>query len=165
MTLLLLLGSRSCIVTGGVRMTIYAMKSKTMPLAVYTLFGAFLLSSCSSSPKTSSAAPPTVICGKTMWQSPASTSVREYLHSGTYHIGQSQPIGKRPRIFKFSNNCSTGVSNLVTSPSGSLKRYSTAHAKDGTIAAVAFQALHKGPVLITATTKGGRKIQIHMTVG
>ncbi len=97
-----------------------------LPLA----FG--MVAGCGASDTTSSAAPPTVICGQTLIDSAAGAVVTDATTPGTVNVVYETVGGV---VLKLSKSCSRGAQIVVTPPAAAhvVKKATT---KDGALAAV-----------------------------
>ena len=142
----------------------FTLRVRSMVISIWLLFTPCLLSACSSSSQVTSAAPPTVICGTTLWNSPAGASIYNYFRSGYYQTKETLIAGQlHPIILWFSPTCNSGVSSVVATPVGLLKM-KTARAKDKSIIAVAIHGLLPGNAVVTAVGANGLTTKVRVAV-
>lgn len=139
-------------------------KVRSIYKAILLLCISLLLSSCSSNARTSSAAPPTVICGTTLWDSPSGASAYNYFKPGDYQVNERLRAGQlHPIILRLSSTCSLGVATVAVAPQGLLKM-KMARAKNNSIVAVAISGLLPGSAIVTASDANGLMTKVRVSI-
>lgn len=103
----------------------------------------------------SSAAPPTVICGKTIDDAPSGAVIFSFTKAGTFDVPNAMSPANPPTVVRLAAGCSKGVA--IPTIQG-LKIVKKVKASDGRVVAVALKAKSdKGTLrLIAQHRKGAR---------
>jgi len=109
-------------------------RHKFLPLlAALAALPCVVLAGCSRD-TASSGAPPTVICGTTIWTAAAGAVVQNVSHGGSVtHVSAGENI-----FLRVSDSCSTGVS-VTVDPSDAARVVTSAPSKDGKVTAVVLE--------------------------
>jgi hypothetical protein len=126
-------------------------------LAAIVALPAAALTGCSSV-TSSSGAPPTVICGKTIWKAAAGASVQDVSHGGSVtYVSAGDYV-----FLRVSRSCTTGVA-VTIDPSDAAQILTTAPSKDGRAAAVVI-APHQHKFTVDLTSPGGPSYIVRVNV-
>lgn len=109
----------------------------------------------------SSAAPPTVICGKTIDDAPSGAVIYRYTKAGTFDVPSSMSPANPPTVVRLAASCSKGVA--IPTIKG-LRIVKKVQARDGRVVAVALKAKSdKGTLRLVAQRRTGARTNLRFT--